>query len=203
VGERRVIVLGDGEHRLLFTSTGWKNLSDKALAALADYHKKYPARPGMPRAEFATRLKLGNYISLALGNLINQGLLVEEGGHLHLPTHTLKLTPAQRDKIDNFLKSLDASPFSPPSDLIPEPDLLNILIAQGKAVKVSDAIVFSSKAFNEMKSGIIAQLKKNGKITLGEVRDMFGSSRKYVQALLEYLDREKITKRIGDDRVLF
>jgi selenocysteine-specific elongation factor len=203
VGEGRVIALGDGEHRLLFTSAGWKNLSDKALAALADYHKKYPARPGMPRAEFATRLKLGNYISLALENLINQGALVEEGGHLRLPTHTVKLTPAQQDKMDNFLKSIDASPFSPPSDLIPEPDLLNILIAQGKAVKVSDAIVFSSKAFNEMKSGIIAQLKKSGKITLGEVRDMFGSSRKYVQALLEYLDREKITKRIGDDRVLF
>jgi selenocysteine-specific elongation factor len=203
VGEERVIALGEGERRLFFTSAGWKNLGDKTLAALADYHKKYPARPGMPRAEFATRLKLGNYISLALENLIKQGVLVEEGGHLRLPTHIVKLTIAQQDKIDAFLKSLAASPFSPPSDLIPEPDLLNILIAQGKAVKVSDAIVFSSKAFNEMKSKITAQIKKSGKITLGEVRDMFGSSRKYVQALLEYLDREKITKRVGDDRVLF
>ena len=50
---------------------------------------------------------------------------------------------------------------------------------------------------------ITAQIKKNGKITLGEVRDMFGSSRKYVQALLEYLDKEKVTKRVGDDRVLY
>ncbi len=203
VGEGRVFALGEGEKKLLFTAAGWKNLTDKALAALAEYHKKYPARPGMPRAEFAARLKLGNYINLALESLINQGALVEEGGHLRLPTHTLKLTPAQQGKIDAFLKSLDAGPFSPPSDLIPEPDLLNILIAQGKVVKVSDAIVFSSKAYDEMKSKITAQLKKSGKITLGEVRDMFGSSRKYVQALLEYLDREKITKRVGDDRVLY
>jgi selenocysteine-specific elongation factor len=54
-----------------------------------------------------------------------------------------------------------------------------------------------------MQSRITARVKQNGKITLGEVRDMFGSSRKYVQALLEYLDREKVTKRVGDDRVIY
>ncbi len=74
---------------------------------------------------------------------------------------------------------------------------------QGKVVKVSDNVVFSAKAYNEMFSRITAQIKSKGKVTLSEVRDMFGSSRKYVQALLEYLDREKITKRVGDDRVLY
>jgi selenocysteine-specific elongation factor len=202
-GEGRVIALGEGEHRLLLTASGWKNLSDKAIGALAEYHKKYPARPGMPKAEFTTRLKLGNFITLALESLIKQGVMVEEGGHIRLPAHTVKLTAAQQGKIDTFLKSLAASPFAPPSDLIPEPDLLNILIAQGKVVKVSDNIVFSTKAYDEMQSRIIARIKQNGKITLGEVRDMFGSSRKYVQALLEYLDREKITKRVGDDRILY
>ncbi|MHB8105413.1 MAG: SelB domain-containing protein, partial [Dehalococcoidales bacterium] len=150
-----------------------------------------------------TRLKLGNFINLALDNLIKQGVLIEEGGHLRLPTHTVKLTPVQQGKIDTFLKSLAANPFSPPSELIPEPDLLNILIGQGKVVKVSDNIVFSINAYREMLTKITAQIKQNGKITLGEVRDMFGSSRKYVQALLEYLDREKVTKRVGDDRVLY
>ncbi|MGD0780852.1 MAG: selenocysteine-specific translation elongation factor [Dehalococcoidales bacterium] len=203
VGEGRVIALGEGEHRLLLTASGWKNLSDKALAALAEYHKKYPARPGMPKAEFTTRLKLGNFITLALESLIKQGVMVEEGGHIRLPAHTVKLTAAQQGKIDTFLKSLTSSPFAPPSELIPEPDLLNILIAQGKVVKVSDNIVFSTKAYDEMKSRIIARIKQNGKITLGEVRDMFGSSRKYVQALLEYLDREKVTRRVGDDRVMY
>jgi selenocysteine-specific elongation factor len=203
IKEGRIIALEEGKNRLLLTATGWKNLNDKALAALAEYHTKYPARPGMPRAEFATRLKLGNYINLALENLIKQGVLVEEGGHIRLPAHTVKLTTSQQEKIDKFLKSLDTSPFAPPSDLIPEPDLLNILIAQGKVVKVSDNIVFSAKAYNEMKSKITAQIKKNSKITLGEVRNMFGSSRKYVQALLEYLDREKFTKRVGDDRILY
>jgi selenocysteine-specific elongation factor len=50
---------------------------------------------------------------------------------------------------------------------------------------------------------ITAQIKAKGKISLGEVRDLFGNSRKYAQALLEYLDREKVTKRVGDDRVMY
>lgn len=199
----RVICVGEGQRQLLYTAAGWKSIGDKAVATIADYHKKYTARSGMPKAEFATRLKSVSNITLVLENLIKQGNIVEEGGHLRLPTHTVKLTTAQQSKIDAFLKSLAENPFSPPSDLIPESDLLNMLIGQGKVVKVSDNVVFSAKAYNEMLAKITAQIRKNGKITLGEVRDMFGTSRKYVQALLEYLDREKVTKRVGDDRVLY
>ena len=54
-----------------------------------------------------------------------------------------------------------------------------------------------------MLAKIMEKIKGQGKISLGEVRDMFGMSRKYAQALLEYLDREKVTKRVGDDRILY
>ena len=70
-------------------------------------------------------------------------------------------------------------------------------------VKVSASVVFSKSAYDEMLAKITSQIKDKGKISLGEVRDMFGASRKYAQALLEYLDREKITRRVGDDRVLY
>jgi selenocysteine-specific elongation factor len=173
------------------------------VGALADYHKKFPVRAGMPKAEISTRLKLGNYINMALENFIQQGLLIEESGHLRLPSHKIQVSPVQQAKIDAFLKSLTANPYSPPSELIPEPDLVNLLIEQDKVIKVSDSIIFSEKAYNEMLGKITAQIKEKDKISLGEVRDMFGTSRKYVQALLEYLDREKITKRVGDDRVLY
>jgi selenocysteine-specific elongation factor len=203
IQQGRIKAVGEGEKRLLFTATGWQALTAKAVAALADYHQKYPARPGMPRAELSTRLKLGAFINTALEDFIEQGILVEETGHLRLPAHGVTLTAAQQDKINAFLKSLEASPYSPPADTLPEPDLVNLLVAQGKVVKVSDSIVFSSAAYREMLLKITAGIKEKGKITLGEVRDMFGTSRKYVQALLEYLDREKVTRRVGDDRVLY
>ncbi len=203
VASGKIIAMGEGEHRVLLTVTGWKRLAEKTVAALADYHKKFPARPGMPRVELSTRLKLGNFIAIMVDNFIKQGLVLEEGGHLRLPSHRVLLTPAQQAKIDSFLKSLAASPYAPPSELIPESDLLNILIGQGRVVKVSDNVVFAAPIYNEMVNKIISRIKDKGRITLGEVRDIFGTSRKYAQALLEYLDREKVTRRVGDDRVLY
>jgi selenocysteine-specific elongation factor len=49
---------------------------------------------------------------------------------------------------------------------------------------------------------VVGHLKAHGKITVAEVRDLFGTSRRYVLALLEHLDRERVTRRVGDERVL-
>ncbi len=53
-----------------------------------------------------------------------------------------------------------------------------------------------------MLNTVTTHLKANGKITLAEARDMFHTSRKYAQAFMEHLDSQKITRRVGDDRVL-
>ncbi|MCI0888410.1 MAG: SelB C-terminal domain-containing protein, partial [Chloroflexi bacterium] len=45
-------------------------------------------------------------------------------------------------------------------------------------------------------------LRQHGKVTVAEVRDMFGTSRKYALAVLEHLDEEHVTRRVGDERVL-
>lgn len=203
IREGSLVAMGEGKQQLLFTATGWERLADKAVAVLADYHRKFPARSGMPKVELTSRLKMGSYVSAALTNLVGRGSLVEDGGYLRLPSHSVRLTPAQQAKVDAFLKSLADSPYAPLSEFIPETDLLNMLIGQGRVVKVSDSVVFSKSAYDEMLAKITSQIKDKGKISLGEVRDMFGASRKYAQALLEYLDREKITRRVGDDRVLY
>jgi selenocysteine-specific elongation factor len=194
---------GEGEHRLLFTSGGWARLAGKVTGALGEYHRRFPARAGMPKIELGARLKLGGHINAALADLEGQGIVIAEGGLLRLPSHRVRLTPAQQAQIDAFLKSLASSPYAPPGELIPEPDLVNMLIAQGKVVKVSDGIIFSASAYHQMLTNITAAIKESGRVGLGGVRDMFGTSRKYAQALLEYLDREKITRRVGDDRVLY
>ncbi len=62
--------------------------------------------------------------------------------------------------------------------------------------------VFSTSAYNEMVERVTFHLKADGKVTVGEVRDMFETSQKYALALLEHLDGAKITRRVGDERVL-
>jgi selenocysteine-specific elongation factor len=203
IQQGQIAGMGEGEHRLLLTEAGWTRLVEKVTALLGDYHRRFPARSGMPRLEIGSRLKLGNYASAALSKLISQGVIVEDGGRIRLPTHSIQLTPEQQVKVDAFLDSLSQNPYAPPGELMPEPDLLNLLIEQGRVVKVSDSVVFSASAYDDMVARVIDHIKAKGQVGLAEVRDMFRTSRKYAQALLEHLDREKVTRRVGDERVLY
>ncbi len=203
VQQGKVVEIGRGESSILFTGSGWDNLKKKATTILQDYHRKFPTRTGIPRVELGNKLELGTHSSAVLSRLIDEGALKEEGLLVCLPTHTVRLTQTQQATIDAFLKSLAQNPYAPPSDLTLESDLLNLLITQNKVVRVGDGVVFAASAYNEMVARLTAHLKTHGKTTLAEVRDMFRTSRKYAQFFLEYLDSKKITRRVGDERVLY
>ncbi|MBM4447416.1 MAG: selenocysteine-specific translation elongation factor [Chloroflexi bacterium] len=197
----RIVAVGHGGQNLLFTSSGWERLTRKAEAVVESYHRKFPTRSGMSKGELSSKLKLSPN-SPALQRLFDDGVLVEEGAAAHLPSYRVKLSPQQQAKIDAFLLVLGQNPYSPPGDITLEPDLLNLLIEQQQVLKVSDGVVFSVSAYNEMVDKVIAYAKAKGKVTLAEVRDMLGTSRKYAQALLEYMDEKKLTRRVGDERIL-
>jgi selenocysteine-specific elongation factor len=101
-----------------------------------------------------------------------------------------------------YLRLLEQDPYSPPTEQPIEPELLNALIDQGKVVKVNESVVFAASAYQDMVGKIVAHLKDQGSITVAEARTMFNSSRKYLLPLLEHLDQQRITRRVGDDRVL-
>ncbi len=197
----KVVVVGNGRQSLLFTSSGWERLANKAQAVVENYHRKFPARLGMSKGELSSKLGLVPH-SPALQRLFEDNVLVEEGTSVRLPSYQVKFTQQQQAKIDVFLRALNQNPYSPPSDITLEPDLLNLLIEQQRVVKVSGGVVFSASAYKEMVDKIVAYAKVKGKVTLGEVRDMLGTSRKYAQVLLEYMDEKKLTRRVGDERVL-
>ncbi len=198
-----IIAVGQGEQSLLFTLAGWERLTKQAVATLEEYHKKFPVRSGMPKAELGSRLKLGRYSPAVWQKLSGEGVVIEEGLNVRLPSFQVKLTQTQQKSIDAFLEALGKNPYSPPADMIPEPELLNLLIEQQKVVKLSETVVFSTAAYSEMVEQITSLIKAEGKTTLAEVRDLLKTSRKYVQALLEHLDEKKITRRVGDERVLY
>jgi len=197
----KVVAVGHGEHSLLFAGSGWERLAKKAEAAVENYHRKFPTRSGMPKGELGNKLGLSPN-SPVLQRLFDDGILVEEGTAVHLPSYRIQLSQQQQAKIDVFLSALNQNPYSPPGDITLEPDLLNLLLEQRQVVKVSEDVVFSASAYNEMVDKVIAHAKAKSKVTLAEVRDMLGTSRKYAQALLEYMDAKKLTRRVGDERVL-
>lgn len=202
IQEARVIAIGQSEARLFYTDAGWARLVKECTGILQEYHRKYPVRLGMPKVELASRLKMGKQSPSILQLLFEQGIIKDEGLNVRLSSHEVRLSSSQIAAMEAFLKSLAQMPYSPPSDLVPEPDLLNLMIDRRQVVKTGD-VVFGTKAYDDMVAGITAHIKSHGKITLAETRDLFKTSRRYVQSLLEYLDEKKITRRIGDDRVLY
>jgi selenocysteine-specific elongation factor len=202
IQQGKVIGIGRGAHRLLLTQPGWQHLASKAASLVQEYHRRYPARLGMPKAELGSRLKLETNYSAMLRRLLDEGILIQAAMTVRLPSHQVRLTQAQQGTIDAFLKSLSQTPYAPPSNLIPEPDLLNLLIERHQVVKVSDEVVFSASAYDEMVERVTSHLIANGTVTIAQVRDMFKTSRKYALALLEHLDQAKVTRRVGDERVL-
>ncbi len=203
VEQRKVITIGRGGDRLLLTTAGWERLASEVISVLQEYHRRFPARLGMPRAELSSRLQMGTHRQAILSKLVSEDIIVGEGGAMvRLPSHRIQLTPAQQASVDAFLGSLSEHPYDPPTELIPETDLLSLLITRRQVVKVADDVVFSASAYDDMVERVTAHLKTNGRVTVAQVRDMFHTSRKYAMALLEYLDGVKVTRRVGDERVL-
>ncbi len=201
---KQAMMLGDKVTTALFFSPGgWSRFVGKVTDIVKSHFEQFPLRAGMPKEALRTRLKLAQQpFGNALERFLKEGALLEDGLSLRLPGREVHLTRAQQESIDRYLASLNGNPFSPPSDFEPDAELLNLLVERKRVVKVSDNVVFAASAYEEMVKRISDLARNRGQIGLSEVKDMFNTSRKYAVSLLEYLDRQGITQRVGDDRVL-
>jgi selenocysteine-specific elongation factor len=199
--QKKVVILGEME--LLFSAQGWENLEKQSRLAVQKYHQQFPLRHGPSKEELRGKLKTpAKLFPYVLEQLIRDGALIDAGPMVRLPEHTPQPTTKQQAEAEAFLGRLAHNPYLPSLDPIPEPDLLNLLIEQHSVVKVSDDVIFLTSTYDKMIQEIITHIKSHGKVTVAEVRDLFHTSRKYALALMEYLDAQKITRRIGDERVL-
>jgi selenocysteine-specific elongation factor len=81
-------------------------------------------------------------------------------------------------------------------------ELLAYLQDAGQVVSVGGGVTFAAGAYQEMTDRVTSHLRRERTITLAQTRDLFATTRKYAQALLEHLDRTHVTERVGDMRVL-
>ena len=204
LAERKdVVILGEKVERLIYSAQAWAAIKQSVGQTLEKFHRDYPLRQGMAKEELKDKIKApAKFFDSAIKQLSSEGILNESGPTVHTPGHQVKLTPELQKKIDVYIKALAIVPFSPPTETTIEPELLSILIGQRKVVKVTDNVVFTADAYDKMVQNTIDHIKTHKQITIAEVRDMLQTSRKYALALMEYLDNQKITRRVGDGRVL-
>ena len=194
---------------LLVTQAAHRRLQNAVSQELLGFHAAQPLRPGMPREALRSRLALNPAIFQALlATLRADGVLVETASEVALAGHRLELTEQQSAAAVATIQALDSQPFSPP--LLGElaqrygltPALIQHLINQGEIVRVSDEVVFSREAVSLALARFRTYLGSSPGLSVAAARDLLGSSRRYVLPLLEWLDAQRITRRVGDDRIL-
>jgi selenocysteine-specific elongation factor len=203
VDDGRVVIFGEGAGALALTREAYERYVGRAEEAIAAHVKAHPLRPGLGREELRSRLGLAQRpFGLLIDAIVREGMLADAGASIAPPGWAPQLNAAQTAAAQQLVTMLRATPFTPPTDKAPDEDLVAFLVHRGDIVDVGDGLLFDAEAFERMVSMVVARLRESKTISLGEVRDLLGSSRRYVQPLLEYLDRERITLRRGDERVL-
>ena len=191
----------------LYDTGAWQSIVDRATRELQAYHGARPLRPGMGREELRSRLGVppGSFPSVVQG-LIEDGRAAEHYGSVALPGHRVEL-PATGGAAP-LLELLGREPLAPPSlaEAIKQtgasPEVVRALAQRGEIVRVGDDIAFTKDAYESAVAMVRDIISESGSITVAQLRDRMGASRRPVLALLEYLDAQRVTRRVGDARVL-
>jgi selenocysteine-specific elongation factor len=193
----------------LFAEEPWKAIADRADREVEAYHRMYPLRPGIGREELRSRLGLPPVSFAAVfQGLVEDGRIKVRDGAVAAPDHrpAIEATdgPAAR-----LIEMLGRQPFAPPS--LPEAmqtsgagaEVVRALIQRGDLVRISEDIAFTQDAYSKAVAMVKDLIATAGSVTVAQMRDRMGASRRPVLALLEHLDAERVTRRVGDGRVLF
>jgi selenocysteine-specific elongation factor len=194
---------------LVVSAPGWDRLVGRVGAALAAYHQSYPLRRGMPKEELRTRLGVESRLFTRLvQRLLAEGTVAEAGPLLHLAAHSVTLTPEQEQQVAALLELLGSQGAAPPDRADLEArfglstELTQALLDRGELIEVSSDLLYSKAIYDGMVEQVVATIQERGSITIAGVRDLFDTSRRYALALMGHLDERKITRRVGDERVL-
>ncbi len=192
---------------LVVSQLHWQNMNERTEQIVTEFHKAFPLRRGIPREELKSKLKLSPRIFNAiLTKLITDHMITDYLTAVSLPNHEIRFTTAQQADVERLRRKFEQNPFSPPS--VKEcqeevgAEVLSAMIESGELLSISNDVIFRKSDYDSMKENIKQAIERNGRVSLAETRDMFKTSRKYAQALLEHFDAIGFTARDGDFRKL-
>jgi len=206
---RSVTAIGDR----LFATSVIDGVGRKLVETLAAYHKQTPWRSGMPRDELKGRVTSGPADRLfdhVMGALREQGAVVDLGGLIGLSGHTPLIDAAdQRLKI-GLAAAFERAGASPPAPEqlrgLGDPQaverMLQTLLDDRMIVQVAADVRVSAAAVEGVRRTIVDMARAGHDVTVASLRDRLQTNRKFALAVLEYFDRLKVTRRVGDRRVL-
>ena len=189
-------------------------LRDLTVAALEQFHRASPLRPGMSREELRGRAGAPDERVFAhlLAALQNDGVARADRDKVRLASHEVRLSAEQQkaaDRLEQEFLTAAAAPPSPEEALAragqsgdEEHELFQVLIEARKLVRVKESLYFHAQALDAIQDKLVAMLRERKEIGPGDIKDLLGISRKYAIPLLEFFDARRVTARVGERRVL-
>jgi selenocysteine-specific elongation factor len=189
-----------------------QGLGERLLAALKAHHESEPLSEGLPREEARERLfgrSSPHIFDYVLTTLAARGQVVVRD-RLALAGHRVSLSGEDsrtRDEMERIFKEAGLAPPDAATlhSLVNAPaavvDRISGLLVRQKTLVKLDALLFHADALAQLKADV-RNLKTNARVDVPAFKERYGITRKYAIPLLEYLDRERITRRIGDARVV-
>jgi selenocysteine-specific elongation factor len=182
----------------------------KWKAQLADFHKKNPLLPGLGKEAMRSAQLPDAPAALFDAMLATDKQIVITGDVVHLATHKLALKQDEEEALAKIETAFERAGLAVPAlqevlkssgvEASRARNLLQILIRNKKLVRIGDDLVFHHSALTTLRAMLARH--KGERFGVPDFKDWTGISRKYAIPLLEYLDREHVTVREGDSRLV-
>ncbi len=185
----------------------WQTLRSRTIESIDDAHKTNPERAGLDLNELRTALHdQSSEVFAALLSDLCATDFVRRGSAIARISHRPALPPNLESVAMKIREALTVKPFDPPARKEIEvdrnvPQVVRYLIEAGEVIEVSPDVVLLRENFERMKSAVADFISKNGPATVSELRQKLRTSRRIMVPLLERLDREGVTRRVGDKRM--
>ncbi|HKF56603.1 MAG TPA: selenocysteine-specific translation elongation factor [Blastocatellia bacterium] len=202
-----------GSSPALIASTAVHEICDRVVSFLEEHHRSEPLSLGPSREEVRDRFFNGvraEVFRTIIQRLVDSGTVAAERDALRMASHRPALGEAEAEAKRKFEDSLNsaglkagtieetAAAAGVPIDLARK--LYTLMAAERRVQKLGD-LVFLTDALDQLKSAVKARKAVNPKMDVAVFKELTGGlSRKHAIPLLEYLDRERVTRRVGNER---
>ena len=199
----------------VFITSQWlERVQRDVLTMVGRFHDANPLQPGINREQLREKVFWGpdELFEGVINSLLREKKLDTDGELLRLPGRGVVLCDEEAEskiQIEQafaraglkvpLLKDVLASL---PVDNQRAQKIVTLLLRDRVLVKLADDLVFHCDALEAMRRQLVANKTKTPKLSVPQFKDLFGITRKYAIPLLEYLDRERVTRRVGDERVI-
>ncbi|MFO7539296.1 MAG: SelB C-terminal domain-containing protein, partial [Chloroflexota bacterium] len=191
----------------ILTAGRQADLLDEAERLVGRFHASQPLRLGLSREELRSRLNVTPPLFNALvATAVQANRLAEKGALVSLPDHEVVFSEAQETAVEQLLHRFIQAGIDSPSvkecQAAVGEDVFTALVELGRLHQLNADVVYAPAEYEKIVAQVTKYLRANGAIDAAQTRDLLQTSRKYAIAILEHLDEQRLTRRVGDERVL-